>query len=136
MDGNWGVRDPIGMYASSVEVESHVVMGDPTSIDNLVEAFRRTKVKLNGLIMEPLASAEAVLSEDEREMGRSVGGHRRRHHPRVRFRRWQHLAQQGHPRGWLFRSQGDISIAFTTFFLAAEEAKIQFRPRLTRYGRP
>ena len=48
VDGNWGVRDPIGMYASSVEVESHVVMGDPTSIDNLVEAFRRTKVKLNG----------------------------------------------------------------------------------------
>ena len=73
MDGSWGIRDPIGMFGSSVEVESHVVMGDPTSVDNLVEAFRRTKVRLKGLIMGPLASAEAVLSDDEREMGAVLG---------------------------------------------------------------
>ncbi len=125
VDGTWGVRDPIGMYASSVEVESHVVMGDPTSIDNLVEAFRRTKVKLNGLIMEPLASAEAVLSEDEREMGvvlADIGGGSTHASIFIDGSIWHSKVI---PVGG-FQISRDISIAFTTFFLAAEEAKIQF----------
>ena len=125
VDGNWGVRDPIGMYASSVEVESHVVMGDPTSIDNLVEAFRRTKVKLNGLIMEPLASAEAVLSEDEREMGvvmADIGGGTTHVSIFIDGSIWHSKVI---PVGG-FQISRDISIAFTTFYLAAEEAKIQY----------
>ena len=125
VDGNWGVRDPIGMYASSVEVESHVVMGDPTSIDNLVEAFHRTKVKLRGLIMEPLASAEAVLSEDEREMGvvlADIGGGTTHMSIFMDGSIWHNKVI---PVGGIQLSR-DISIAFTTFFLAAEEAKLQY----------
>ena len=125
VDGSWGVRDPIGMYASSVEVESHVVMGDSTSIDNLVEAFRRTKVKLNGLIMDALASSEAVLSEDEREMGvvlADIGGGTTHVSIFVDGSIWHSKVI---PVGG-FQVSRDISIAYTTFFLAAEEAKLQY----------
>ena len=125
VDGNWGVRDPIGMYATSVGVESHVVMGDPTAIDNLVEAFHRTKVKLKGLIMDPLACAEAVLSEDEREMGvvlADIGGGTT--HVSI-FMDGSIWHTKVIPVGG-FQLTRDISIAFTTFFLAAEEAKLQY----------
>lgn len=125
VDGNWGIRDPLGMFASSVEVESHVVIGDPTSIDNLVEAFRRTKVRLKGLIMGPLASAEAVLSEDEREMGvvlADIGGGTTDISIFIDGSIWHTKVV---PVGG-FQFTRDISIAFTTFFQAAENAKLRY----------
>ena len=125
VDGSWGIRDPIGMFGSSVEVESHVVMGDPTSVDNLVEAFRRTKVRLKGLIMGPLASAEAVLSDDEREMGTvlaDIGGGTTDVAIFMDGSIWHTKII---PVGG-FQFTRDISIAFTTFFLAAEDAKLDY----------
>ena len=69
VDGLTGVRDPVGLHAQSVEVESHVVLGDAPIFKNLVRAIEGCKVSVRSLVMQPLAAAEAVLTEDEREIG-------------------------------------------------------------------
>jgi cell division protein FtsA len=124
IDGNWGIRDPRGMYASTVELESHVVMADPTAVDNLVESLRRSGIKLRGLVLEPLASAEAVLSQDEREIGVvlvDMGGGTSDVSIFLEGDIWHTNVI---PVGG-FQLTRDISIAFTTFALAAEEAKLK-----------
>ena len=125
VDGNWGIHDPLGMYASTVEVESHVVMADQTSVDNLVEALRRAGIKLRGLVLEPLASAEAVLSDDERDIGVvlvDMGGGTSDVSIFLEGSIWHTNVI---PVGG-FQLTRDISIAFTTFALAAEEAKLKY----------
>ena len=125
VDGNWGIHDPVGMYASTVEVESHIVMADPTSVDNLVEALRRAGIKLRGLVLEPLASAEAVLSDDERDIGVvlvDMGGGTSDVSIFLEGSIWHTNVI---PVGG-FQLTRDISIAFTTFALAAEEAKLKY----------
>jgi cell division protein FtsA len=125
IDGTWGVHNPVGMYASTVEVESHVVMADPASVDNLVEALRRAGVKLRGLVIEPLASAEAVLSEDERDIGVvlvDMGGGTSDVSIFLEGSIWH---TNSIPVGG-FQITRDISIAFATFSLAAEEAKLKY----------
>ena len=125
VDGNWGIHDPRGMYASTVEVESHVIMADPTSVDNLVEALRRAGIKLRGLVLEPLASAEAVLSDDERDIGVvlvDMGGGTSDVSIFIEGSIWHTSVI---PVGG-FQLTRDISIAFATFALAAEEAKLKY----------
>ena len=125
IDGNWGVHDPIGMYGSSLEVESHVVMADQTAMDNLIEALRRAGVGLRGLVLEPLASAESTLSRDEKDMGVvlvDIGGGTTDVSVFLEGSIWHTniIPAAG------FQVTRDISIAFTTFSLAAEEAKLKF----------
>ena len=125
MTANWGIHDPIGMYGSSLEVESHVVMAEQTAIDNLVEALRRAGVGLRGLVLEPLASAESTLSRDEKEMGVvlvDIGGGTTDVSIFLEGSIWHTniIPAAG------FQVTRDISIAFTTFSLAAEEAKLRF----------
>jgi cell division protein FtsA len=125
IDGQWGVRDPLGMYASTMEVESHVVTAHRTAMDNLVEAMRKAGVKLRGLVLEPLASAEAILSADERDMGVvlvDIGGGTSDISIFLEGNIWHTSVI---PVGG-FQLTRDISIAFTTFFLAAEEAKLKY----------
>lgn len=69
VDGLSGVRNPTGLHAKQIELETHVVMGDAVTIKNTVKAVESNKVKLNGMVLHSLASAEANLSGDEREMG-------------------------------------------------------------------
>ncbi len=69
VDGLSGVRNPTGLHANQIELETHIVMGDAVTIKNTVKAVEANKVKLNGMVLHSLASAEATLSGDEREMG-------------------------------------------------------------------
>ena len=69
VDGLRGVRNPIGMNGEKLAAESHVVLGDAVSMDNLERVVRAAGVKVHGLVIEHLASAEAVLTADERESG-------------------------------------------------------------------
>lgn len=69
LDGQEGVRDPIGMIGFRLEVEVHIVTGAVAAMRNLVQCVQNANVSVNDLILQPLASAEAVLSTDEREMG-------------------------------------------------------------------
>jgi len=69
LDGDDGVRDPLGMQAYRMEVEAHIITGATTSIHNLVKCVQATGTGVDAMVLEPLASGEAVLTEVEREMG-------------------------------------------------------------------
>jgi cell division protein FtsA len=69
VDGDDGVRDPVGMQAYRLEVEAHIVTGATSSIRNLIKCVQSAGIYIDALVLEPLASGEAVLTEIEREMG-------------------------------------------------------------------
>lgn len=69
VDGLQGVRNPIGMNGSQLAAESHVVVGAVATMQNLEQVVRAAGVNVHGLVIEHLASAEAVLTAEEREAG-------------------------------------------------------------------
>jgi cell division protein FtsA len=69
IDGQEGVSDPRGMFGARLEVEAHLVTGSTPSIQNLVKCINSLNIELDELIVAPLASGEAVLTDTERAMG-------------------------------------------------------------------
>src|SRR5216683_3119519 len=69
VDGQEGVRDPIGMTAVRLEVETHIVTASSTSVQNLSKCVQRAGIEIDELVLAPLATAEALLSEEDRELG-------------------------------------------------------------------
>lgn len=69
VDGQDNVSDPVGMYGSRLDVETHIVTGVDSAMHNLSKCVENVGVQVDGLILEPLASAEAVLDEEEKEQG-------------------------------------------------------------------
>ena len=72
LDGMAGVRNPTGLHTNELHLEAHVVRGMTVPLGNTVQALQSCKVKVEGLVAHPLASAEGVLTADEREMGVAV----------------------------------------------------------------
>jgi cell division protein FtsA len=69
VDGQEGVKNPVGMHGFRLDVEAHIITAAITSVQNLTKCIRGLGVEIDDLVMEPLASAEAVLSEEERVDG-------------------------------------------------------------------
>ena len=69
LDGQGGVREPIGMAGVRLEVSAHIVTGSISAIQNIVKSIERCNIKVKDVILQPLASSVAVLSDDERELG-------------------------------------------------------------------
>ena len=69
IDEEAGIREPIGMYGRRLEANFHVVVGQSSSIRNAGRCVKDAGLELAGLTLEPLASANAVLSNDEKEAG-------------------------------------------------------------------
>ncbi len=69
VDGLRGVRNPVGLHAERLQLESHVVLGDGPILRNLVKAVEGCKVSVRSLVLQQIAAAEAALTEDEREVG-------------------------------------------------------------------
>ena len=69
LDGVDGVRNPAGLHTNELQLEAHVVRGMSVPLSNTVKALQTCKVPVEGLVSHPLASAEGVLTADEREMG-------------------------------------------------------------------
>ncbi len=69
LDGQDGVRNPIGMHCFRLEVDAHIVTAATTSLANIEEATELAGVFVDRFILNPLAAGEAVLTEQEREMG-------------------------------------------------------------------
>ncbi len=69
IDGQEGVRQPLGMSGVRLEVRVHIVTGAVSAAQNIVKCIRRCGLEVEQLILQPLASAHAVLTEDERELG-------------------------------------------------------------------
>src|SRR6187401_5993 len=72
VDGQDGVKDPIGMSAVRLEVETTIVHGSATALQNLTKCVRQAGVRVDELVIASLASGEAVLSETERDLGVAV----------------------------------------------------------------
>jgi len=69
VDGQEGVKNPVGMHGFRLDVETHVITAAVASVQNLVKCIRGVGVDIEDLVFEPLASSEAVLSPDERHAG-------------------------------------------------------------------
>ncbi len=69
VDGQEDVRDPLGMSAVRLEVKVHIVTGAVSAAQNIIKCVRRCGLEVNDLVLQPLASAMAVLTEDEKELG-------------------------------------------------------------------
>lgn len=69
VDGSPGIQDPLGMSGVRLEVETHIIKGASTSIQNLVKSVLRAGLSVDEVVLEPLASSQAVLSDDEKELG-------------------------------------------------------------------
>ncbi len=69
VDNEIGVKNPVGMSGKRVEANFHIVIGQIASARNISKCINKAGLKLNSLILEPLASSEAVLTADEKEAG-------------------------------------------------------------------
>jgi cell division protein FtsA len=69
VDDQDGVKDPVGMSGVRLEAEVHIITGAVTAAKNMCRSIQRCGLKVNDLVLEPLASAHAVLAPDERDMG-------------------------------------------------------------------
>jgi cell division protein FtsA len=72
VDGQEGVKDPLGMSAVRLEIETHIVTAAATAVRNLAKCVQAANVKIDELVANSLASAEAVVSETEKELGVAV----------------------------------------------------------------
>lgn len=69
VDDQDGVREPLGMSGSRLEVDVHIITGAVTSAQNLVKSVNRAGLDVVDVVLQPLASSEAVLNAEERELG-------------------------------------------------------------------
>ncbi len=69
VDGQDGIRTPIGMHGYRLEVEAHIITAAASTVENLRQCVQAAGVEVSQFVLNPLASAEVVLSETERQMG-------------------------------------------------------------------
>ncbi|MGD1212191.1 MAG: cell division protein FtsA [Candidatus Acidiferrales bacterium] len=69
LDGHDNIRDAIGMVGQRLEANVHIVTASGSATQNIVTAVNRAGVRVDDTVLEPLASAEACLTQDERELG-------------------------------------------------------------------
>ncbi len=69
VDGYDGIRDPIGMVGVRLEVDVNLIVASCTTVQSIVRSIQKAGLSLDGIILEPVATASAVLNEDEKELG-------------------------------------------------------------------
>jgi cell division protein FtsA len=69
VDGQEGIKDPLGMSAVRLEVETHIVSGAATSVQNLSKCIANANVQVDEMVVSALAAAEATLTDTEKELG-------------------------------------------------------------------
>jgi cell division protein FtsA len=69
LDGHEGIRDPLGMSGFRLEVETHIVTGEVMAIQNLIKSVQKAGVEIDDLVLQPLASGEAALTEEDKDRG-------------------------------------------------------------------
>ncbi len=72
VDGQEGIHTPVGMHGYKLEVETHIITAAASTVDNLRQCVGAAGVDIQQFVLNPLASAEVVLTDQEREMGVAV----------------------------------------------------------------
>lgn len=69
VDDQTGIKDPIGMSGMRLEAEVHIITALTSNVQNMIRSVEKSDFGFHNIVFSPLASAEAVLSEDEKELG-------------------------------------------------------------------
>ncbi len=69
IDGQDGIKDPIGIHGVRLECKVHIVTGAVTALNNIIKCANRAGLEVGGIALQSLASGEAVLTEEEKELG-------------------------------------------------------------------
>ncbi|RLD42727.1 MAG: cell division protein FtsA [Bacteroidetes bacterium] len=69
IDGEGGIREPAGMLGNTLEANFHIIIGQTAAAKNILKCIKKANLEMVDLILEPIASAEAVLSDEEKEAG-------------------------------------------------------------------
>lgn len=69
VDGYDEISDPVGMVGIRLEVEADIIVGSTTTVLNLVKSVNKAGIEVLGIVMDPIATSEAVLTKDERDLG-------------------------------------------------------------------
>jgi cell division protein FtsA len=125
LDGQDGVKDPLGMIGFRLEVEAHVVTGAAASIQNLYKAVEGAGLQVIDLVLEPIAAGDAVLTSAEKEMGvvlADIGGGTTDIAIFIDGSIWHTVIL---PTGGIHITN-DLAVGLRTPFDAAEEMKIKY----------
>ncbi|MEO7119068.1 MAG: cell division protein FtsA, partial [Candidatus Limnocylindrales bacterium] len=125
VDGQEGVKDPLGMSAIRLEVETHIVHASATAVQNLTKCVLAANVRIDELVAAPLAAGEAVLSDTERELGVAVADIGAGTTGLALFVDGSPLHTAVLPIGGN-NVTNDVAIGLKTNLIAAEEMKIRF----------
>src|SRR5262245_42050184 len=122
VDDQYGIGDPLGMFGTRLEVNVHIVTSSTTAAQNVITAVNRSGLLVGDTVLEPIAVGEAILTEDEKELGSvlvDIGGGKTNiaiyHHGAVRHTAVVPLG------GELFTS--DIAVGLRTAIPEAERLK-------------
>jgi len=69
IDNESGITEPVGMLGNTLEANFHIIIGQTTSAKNIYKCIKKADLEMVNLILEPIASAQAVLSDEEKEAG-------------------------------------------------------------------
>jgi cell division protein FtsA len=69
VDGEQGIKEPVGMAGVRLEANFHIITGQVSNVKNIYNCVQRAGLKISEVILEPIASADAVLSDEEKEAG-------------------------------------------------------------------
>ncbi len=69
IDAEQGIKHPVGMLGNTLEANFHIIIGQTAAAKNIYKCVRKAELEVVGLILEPIASAQACLSEEEKEAG-------------------------------------------------------------------
>ena len=125
VDGQEGVKDPVGMSAVRLEVETHIVHGSATALQNLTKCVRQAGVRVDELVVASLASGEAVLSETERELGVAVADIGAGTTDLALYMEGSPFHTSVLPLGGI-NVTNDVAIGLKTNLVAAEQLKMRF----------
>lgn len=122
LDGQRGIRNPLGMHTTRLEVESHVISGGSQEVDNLLHAVHQAGMNVNSLVLVPIASAQAVLSDDDMESGAALVDVGAGTTDIVVYANGSAFYNAVLPIGG-FQFTNDIRVTYSTTYEAAEKAK-------------
>ena len=69
IDGQDGIKDPVGIHGVRLECKVHIVTGAVTSLNNIIKCANRAGLEVSGIALQSLAAGEAVLTDEEKELG-------------------------------------------------------------------
>ena len=124
LDGQRGIQNPLGMHTKRLEVESHVISADPFLMNKLTSAVKRTGLDINSIVFQPVAAAEAVLSDAEKNSGVAlvdIGGGTT---DIIIFQQGVVQYTTALPIGG-FQFTNDMCVAFDATYESAEAAKLE-----------